>query len=162
MVPKTNDEIYVSISIGKYIITFHLFSVLCQRRYCCWKYQKWFSHLKNRYHYAKVVENAKIKFSISPYCTLLFSRKENFKFFEVALSAVLCNGAVGCIMNVWGYQHWNTANTTLDIYLLFENGHKSTQTRCKVCSNLTSVLQQLTFVLLVSFLLTWNTFYTLL
>ena len=25
---------------------------------------------------------------------------------EVALSAVLCNGAVGCIMNVWGYQHW--------------------------------------------------------
>ena len=126
------------------------------------KYRKWVSHLKNRYHYAKVVENARINFSISPYCTLLFSRKENFKFFEVALSAVLCNGAVGCIMNVWGYQHWNTANTTLDIYLLFENGHKSTQTRCKVCSNLTSVLQQLTFVLLVSFLLTLNTFHTLL
>ena len=38
---------------------------------------------------------------------------------------------------MWGYQHWNTANSTLDIYLLFENGHKSTQTRCKVCSNLT-------------------------
>ena len=100
------------------------------------KYGKWVSHLKNRYHYAKVVENARINFSISPYCTLLFSRKENFKFFEVALSAVLCNGLVGCIMSVWGYQHWNTANTTLDIYLLFENGHKSTQTGCKVCSNL--------------------------
>ena len=70
------------------------------------KYRKWVSHLKNRYHYVKVVENARIKFSISPYGTLLFFRKENFKFLEVALSTVLCNGAVGCIMNVWGYQHW--------------------------------------------------------
>ena len=33
-----------------------------------------------------------------------------------------------------------------------KNGHKSTQTRCKVCSNLTSALQQLTFVLLVCFI----------
>ena len=39
--PKTDDEIYVSISIGKYIITFHLFSVLCQRRSYCWKYRTW-------------------------------------------------------------------------------------------------------------------------
>ena len=69
-------------------------------------YQKWVSHLKNRYHYAKVVKNARINFSISPYCTLLFSRKENFKFLEIALSAVLCNGTVGFIMNVWGYQLW--------------------------------------------------------
>ena len=53
------------------------------------KYRKWVSHLKNRCHYAKVVENARINFSISPYCTLLFSRKENFKFSEVALSSVL-------------------------------------------------------------------------
>ena len=145
MAPKTNDEIYVLISIGKCVITFHLLSVLCQRSYCSWEYRKWGSHLKNRYHYAKVVENVRINFSISPYCTLLFSRKENFKFFEVALSAVLCNGAVGCIMNVWGYQHWNTANTTLDIYLLFENGHKSTQTRCKVCSNLTKCTTTIDF-----------------
>ena len=41
--------------------------------------------MKNRYHYANVVENAIIIFSITPYCTLLFSRKENFKLFEVAL-----------------------------------------------------------------------------
>ena len=101
------------------------------------KYRKQVNHLKNRYHYAKVEENARINFPISPYCTLLFSKKENFKFFEVALLAVLCHGAVGCIMNVWGYQHWNTANTTQDVYLLFQNDHKSTQTRCKVCSNLT-------------------------
>ena len=109
------------------------------------KYRKWVSHLKNRYHYAKVVENARINFSISPYCTLLFSRKENFKFFEAAVPAVFCNGAVSCIINVWEYQHWNTANTTLDNYLLFENGHKSTKTRCKVCSNLTKYTTTIDF-----------------
>ena len=49
VVPKSDDEIYVLISVGKYIITFHLFCVLCQRRSCCWKYRKWGSHLKNRY-----------------------------------------------------------------------------------------------------------------
>ena len=96
----------------------------------------------------------KIKFSVSPYCTRLFSRKENFKFLEVALSAVLCNGAVG-----WIYED---INTTLDIYWLLKNGHKNTQTSCKVCSNLTKCTTQLTFVLLVSFLLTLNTFLTLL
>ena len=101
------------------------------------KYRKSVGHLKNRYSYAKFVENARIHFSVSRYCTLLFSRKENFKFLEVALSDILCNGPVGCNINVWGYQHWNTANTTQDIYLLFKNGHKSTQTWCKVCSNLT-------------------------
>ena len=116
------------------------------------KYRKWVSHLKNRNHYAKAVENARINFSISPYCTLMFSRKEHFKFFEAASPAVFCNDTVSCIMNVRGYQHWNTANTTLNIYLLFENGHKSAQTKWKVCSHLTSVPQQLTFFLLVSFL----------
>ena len=125
------------------------------------KYRKWVRHLKNRFHYAKVVENSRINFSISPYCTMLFSRKENFNFFEVALSAVPCNGAVGCIMNAWEYQHWNTANTTLNIHLLLENGHRSTQTRCKVCSNLIKCTITIEF-LLVSFLLTLNTFHTLL
>ena len=48
----------------------------------------------------KVVEKARIKSSVSPYCTLLFSRKENFKVLEVALSAVHGNGQVGCIMNM--------------------------------------------------------------
>ena len=59
----------------------------------------------------------------------------------------------GCIMNVWGYQHWNTANTTLDIYLLFENGHESTQTRCKVCSNLTKCATTIDFCLTSVFLI---------
>ena len=96
------------------IIYDYFSSVFCivPKKVLLLKYRKW---VKNRYHYAKVVENARINFSISPYCTLLFSRKENFKFFEVALPAVLCNDAVGYIMNVWEYLHWNTPNTTLDI-----------------------------------------------
>ena len=117
------------------MITFHLFFVLRQRKYCCY----------HRYHYAEVVENATMNFSISTYYTLLFSRKENLRFFDKTLSVALCNGAVDCIMNVWGYQHWNIANTTLDINLLFENGHKSSQTRCKVCSNLTKCTTTIDF-----------------
>ena len=50
--------------------------------------------------YAKVVENARINFSVSPYRTLWFSRQENFNFFEVALAVVLCNEVVGSIMNM--------------------------------------------------------------
>ena len=103
--------------------------------------------MENHYHYTKLAENARINFSISPYCTLLLSRKENFKTFEVALSTVLCNGSVGCIMNAWGYQHWNTANTALDIYLLFENDHNITQIMCKVCSNLTKCTTAIYFCL---------------
>ena len=56
------------------------------------------NHRKNIY--AKVVENAKINFSVSPYCALLFTRKENLRFFEVALAVVLCNDVVGSIMNM--------------------------------------------------------------
>ena len=59
--------------------------------------------LENRYReniYAKVVENARINFSVSPHRTLWFSRKENLIFFEVALAVVLCNDVVGSIMNM--------------------------------------------------------------
>ena len=99
-------------------------------------------------NYAKEVENERINFSVRPYCTLLFSRKENFNFLEAALSTFLWNCAVGCIMNVWGYQ---VLNTTLDIYLLFEIGSKSTQTRCKVCSNLTKCTTTIDFRLISVF-----------
>ena len=123
------------------------------------KSRKWVSHLKDRYHYAKVVENTRISFSISPYCTLLFSRKENFKFLEVALSAVLCNGAVGCIMNMWGYQHW-IPRWAFTCFL--KTVIKALRQRVKFVQTYQSVPQQLTFVLLVHFLLTLNTFHTLL
>ena len=56
--------------------------------------------MKNRYRkniYAKVVENARINFSVSPYRTLWFSRKENLKFFEVALAVVFCNDVLAAL-----------------------------------------------------------------
>ena len=67
VVPKIDDKIYVSISIGKYIIAliYKYINALiynCQRRSCRWKYQKLGSPLKNHYHYAKVVENTRINF----------------------------------------------------------------------------------------------------
>ena len=143
------------------IIYDYFSSVFCivPKKVLLLKYRKWVSHLKNRYHYAKVVENARINFSISPYCTLLFSRKENFKFLEVALSAVLCNGAVGCIMNVWGYQHW-IPHWTFTCFS--KTAIKALKQGVKFVQTSQSVLQQSTFVLLVSFLLTLNTFHTLL
>ena len=49
---------------------------------------------------------------------------------------------ISCSLQWRGWLHYecvriSALNTTLDIYLRFENGHKSTQTMCKVCSNLT-------------------------
>ena len=96
------------------------------------------------------VEDARINFSISPYCTLLFSRKGNFKFFEVALPAVLCNGAVDWMCEDISIQILPTLLWTFTYFS--KKGHKSTQTRCKVCSNPSSVLQHLTFVLLMTFI----------
>ena len=100
VVPKTDGEIYVSISIGEYIITFTCFAycakvVLLEVLKLRLLLQKSLSK-----KYAKVVENARINFSVSPYRTLWFSRKENLKFFEVALVVVLCNDVVGIIMNI--------------------------------------------------------------
>ena len=152
VVPKTDYKIYVSISMG-YIITFHLFSVLSQRSFICFV-----ENIKSEVAtwkiiiYAKVVENARINFSISPYRTLLFSRRENFKFFEIAFPVVLCIHVVGSIRNVWGTDIEILPILRRTFTCFLKNGHKNTQRRYKVCSNLSSVLQQLTFVLLVTFI----------
>ena len=61
--------------------------------------------------YAKVVENTRINFSVSPYRNLLLFRKEKLKFFEIASAVVFRNDVVTSIMNMWGYHHWNTDNT---------------------------------------------------
>ena len=61
------------------------------------------SKVINRYRkntYAKVIENARINFPVSPYRALWFSRKEKLKFFEVALAVVLYIAVVGSIMNM--------------------------------------------------------------
>ena len=72
---------------------------------------------------------------VSFYCTLLFSRKEVIKFSEVALVSVQCNCLIHCIVIAQRYQPWNTANTTADICLLLKNSNKTSQIKCKVCSN---------------------------
>ena len=89
--------------------------------------------MKNPYRkniYAKVVENTRIKFSVSPYRTLWFSRKENLNSFEEALAVVLCNDVVGSIMNI-STEILPIPYQTVTCFL--SNGHKNTQTRCKAC-----------------------------
>ena len=145
------------------IIYDYLSSVFCivPNKILSLKYRKWVSHLKNRYHYVKVIENAQINFSISPYCILLFSRKENFKFFSSFISCSLQWS--GWLHNdLWGYQHWNTANTNWTFTYFSKTAIKALKQGVNFAQTLQSVLQQLTFVLLVSFLLTFHTFHTLL
>ena len=76
-----------------------------------------------------------MNFLVSPYNTLLFSRKEIIKFSEGVLVSVHCNYLIGCIVVVWGYRSLNTANATADICLLVENGYKNTETKCKIFLN---------------------------
>ena len=76
--------------------------MLCQRRSSCWKYQKLCSYFEIRYHYGKMVEK-RIYFLVSPYCTLLFFKKEIIKFSEVTLVAFHNNCLIGCITIVQEY-----------------------------------------------------------
>ena len=130
------------------IIYDYFSSVFCivPKKVLLLKYRKWVNHLKNRYHYAKVVENARINFSINPYCTLLFSRKENFKFLKAAFSAVL-----------WpGWLRHECVRISALRYCQYHTGHlltfrKLPQKLLNKVQDLPSVLQQLTFVLLASF-----------
>ena len=48
-----------------------------------------------------MIEKNTINFSVSPYCTLLLSRKENMKFSEVVLVAAHCNFLISCLMTAW-------------------------------------------------------------
>ena len=88
VVAKTDDEVYVS-------------SILYQRRSSCWKYRKWFTYFENCYRHAKMTEKKTMNFPVSPYCTLLFSRKEYIKFSEVVLVAVHCNFLFSYLMIAW-------------------------------------------------------------
>ena len=130
VVAKTDDEVYVS-------------SILCQRRSSCWKYRKWCTYFENRYHHAKMTEKKTINFPVSPYCTLLFSRKEYIKFSEVVLVAV------HCIPNQLPCDCLNPGLEILPIlqriFICFW------KTAIKTMNLLSSVLEQLTVVLLVSF-----------
>ena len=66
------------------IIYDYISSVFCivPKKVLLLKYRKSVSHLINGYHYAKVVENARITFSISPYCTCCFLVKKTSNFLK--------------------------------------------------------------------------------
>ena len=68
----------------------------------CWKYQKWCSYFENPYHHAKIADEKRINILVTPYCILVFSRKQLFHFSEVALVSVHCNCLIGCISDVAG------------------------------------------------------------
>ena len=70
---------FLSFILSKFIVTFYLFFLLCQRRSSCWKYWKWCSYFENPYYHAKIVEKKGINFLVSPYCTMLYSRKDIIK-----------------------------------------------------------------------------------
>ena len=116
---KIGNRLLVTWFFLLHTIMYDYFStVFCivQKKVLFLEYLKWVSHLKNRYHYAKVVENPRINFSISPYCTLLFCRKENFKVLEVALSAVLCKARLTALwmredisIELLSIPHWTFA-----------------------------------------------------
>ena len=134
-----------------------MFSLLCHRRSSCWKYWKWCSYFENRYHHPKVVEKKIINFSVSPYCTQLFSRKENIKSSEVALVAVHCNSWSATL---WlpDSQPWNTTNTIGNIYLLVKSGNYNTgliikcgrAIHCRLASVFLKNLEHLWYSILVS------------
>ena len=69
---QCSDEIYVSVTIDKYVIIFHLFAILCKRRLCFWKCRKWGNLLKNRHHHTRMLEKARILQSLlnAFYCFL--------------------------------------------------------------------------------------------
>ena len=92
---------FMSQVLERCIVTFHLFSLLCQRSSSCWKYRKWCSYFENHYHHEQMVEKNAINFLVSPYYTLLFSQKENSKFSEVVLVAVRCNYLISGLMLAW-------------------------------------------------------------
>ena len=126
MVVKTNNDIYVLSIIQIYSYFSFVFFVI-PRKSSCQKYQKRCSYFENHYCHAIIVDK-RIIFLFSRYCTLLFSSKENIKFSEVALVYAHCNFLIVFIMFARGYPPWNTANSTVDIYLLVKNGNKNTYT----------------------------------
>ena len=94
----------------------------------------------------KVVENARIKFFNQSLLHPVVFYKRKLQIFVSSF--------ISCSLQWRGRLHYecvsiSALNTTLEIYLLLKNGHKSTQTRCKVCSNLTKCTTTIDFRLTI-------------
>ena len=94
VVAKTDDEVSSTIKMYRYFS--FVFSTV-PKKVQLLKYRKWCSYFENHYHHEKILEKNRINFSVSPYCTLLFSRKENIKFSEVVLVTVHWNCLISCL-----------------------------------------------------------------
>ena len=141
MVPKTNDEICVSISIGK-----QFSSVFCivPKKVSLLKIWKVRQPLEKSLPLCKGGRKCKNKFFNQSLLHPVVFQKRKLQIFGSSF--------ISCSLQWRGWLHYecvriSALNTTLDIYLLFENGHKSTQTRCKVCSNLTKCITTIDFCL---------------
>ena len=95
------------------LYSFHLLSLLCQRRSSCWIYRKWCSYVENPYLHAKIVDKKIINVLVSPYCTLLFSRKEIIKFSEVAVLYLP-------IVIAWSVALWSHKDIGLEILTILQ------------------------------------------
>ena len=103
--------------------------------------------------YGKVVENVRIKFFVSPYRILLICRKEYLKYllnylWQLPLAMALLPALWICeeiSIEILPIPQW-----TFTYFL--KRSYKNTQTRRKVCSNLSSVLKQFFLFLLVTFI----------
>ena len=77
----SSDEIYFFSTI-KICGYFSFVFLLRQRSWSCLKYQKRCCYFVNCYYNAKKVQKKKILFSVSCYCTLLFSRTGILSFLK--------------------------------------------------------------------------------
>ena len=114
---KIGNRLLVTWFFWLHMIIYDYFStVFCiaPKKVLSLKYRKWVSHLKNRY-YPKVVENARIHFSVSPYCILLFSGKENYKIF--------CSSLVSCSLQWRSWLHYECERISALTYCQYHTGH---------------------------------------
>ena len=121
VVPKTDGEIYVSMSIDKYIITATCFLH-------CAKEGRVVGNIESEVFIWKIIIE---KISMLKW----YKKKDNFfsqslshpvvfyktelKFLKQLWQLFLAMMWLAALCNIWCYWHWNTANTTLDIYLFF-------------------------------------------
>ena len=97
VVAKTDDEVYVSSTIKMYSYFSFVFSTV-PKKVQLLKISKVMQLLRKSLPHAKMIEKKTINFSVSPKCTLLFFRKENITFSEVALVAVHYNCLISYLM----------------------------------------------------------------
>ena len=101
MIAKTNDEIQILSTIKIYSYFSFVFSVVPKEVRVVENIESDEATLEgNHYNHAKIVDERRINFLVSSYCTL----KENIRFPEVALVSVHYNCLIGSILIVIGHR----------------------------------------------------------